>query len=188
MSTTSQPFGLVPAYHPSGTIRPTSFTITSGYAANILQNQPVKIVPSSTGEGTIAAAAIGDRFIGSFQGVKWVDSDGRLRFSNKWTTGTVGTEIECWVTYDPSIIYNIQANATLSVDSIGKQYDYTTITAGSTVTGLSAIMLDTASSATNASLQVIDLTPGPDNAWGDAFPIVQVRISEHQTVADVAAF
>lgn len=188
MSTTSQPFGLTPANHPSGVIRPSVYTITSGYAANLLQNQPVKIIPSSTGEGTIGAAAIGERFIGTFMGVKWVDSDGRIRFSNKWTTGTVGTEIEAWVTYDPATTYNIQANATMTVADIGKQYDFTAISAGSTVTGLSAMMLDVASSATNASFQVLGLTPGADNAWGDAFPIVNVRISEHQTVADIAAF
>lgn len=188
MSTTSQPFGLAPAYHPSGTIRPSSYTITTGYATNILQNQPVKIIPSSTGEGTIGAAAIGDAFIGTFQGVQWVDSDGRLRFSNKWTASTAGTQIICWVTLDPAIVYNIQANGSLDVDSIGKQYDFTAITGGSTTTGLSAMMLDTASSATNASLRVIGLTPGPDNAWGDAYPIVQVQISEHQMVADKAAF
>ena len=66
MSSVSQPFGLRPVYSPSGVVRPTAYSILTGYASNILQNQPVKIVTSSTGEGTIAAAAIGDRFIGTF--------------------------------------------------------------------------------------------------------------------------
>ena len=70
MSSTSAPFGLRPAYHPSGTVRPAASTILTGYASNILQFQPVKIVPSSTGEGTIAAAAVGDRFIGTFMGAR----------------------------------------------------------------------------------------------------------------------
>lgn len=188
MSTTSAPFGLVPAFHPSGVIRPTAYTITSAYASNILQNQPVKIVPSSTGEGTVAAAAIGDRFIGTFQGVEYTDSDGRRRVSNKWLANTVATDIVAYVTLDPNIVYDIQANATMTVADIGKQYDFTTITAGSTTTGLSQLMLDVASAAANASLRVIGLTPGPDNAWGDAYPIVQVQISEHQNVADVAAY
>lgn len=188
MSTTSAPFGLQVSRHPSGTVRPNAGTITSGYASNILTNQPVKIVPSSTGEGTIAAAAIGDRFVGTFAGVEWTDTDGRRNLSNKWTANTVGTDIVCYFTQDPGIIYSIQANATLDVTSIGKQYDFTAISAGSTVTGLSQLMLDVASAAANASLQVVGLTPGPDNAWGDTYPIVDVRISEHQFVADVAAF
>ncbi|QDH50448.1 hypothetical protein [Caulobacter phage KcrB] len=188
MSTISQPFGLRPAYHPSGTIRPTALTINSGYSSNILENQPVRIVPSSTGEGTVVAAAIGEEFIGTFMGVQWVDTDGRFRVSNKWTASTVGTDIVCYVTLDPTIVYNIQANATMTVADIGKQFDFTTITAGSTVTGLSALMLDVASAATNASMRVIGLTPGPDNAWGDAFPVVQVQISEHQNVANKAAY
>ena len=188
MSTVSQPFGLRPSYSPSGVVRPTAYSILTGYTSNILQNQPVKIVPSSTGEGTIAAAAINDRFIGTFQGVEFTDSDGRRRVSNKWTASLAATEIVAYVTLDPAIVYEIQASATLDVTSIGKQYDFTVITAGSTVTGLSAMMLDAASAATNASLRVIGLTPGPDNAWGDTYPIVQVLISEHQNVADVAAY
>lgn len=187
MSTVSAPFGLRPAYHPSGVVRPQAGTITSEYASNILSGQPVKIVPSSTGEGSIAAAAVGDRFIGTFQGVEWTDSDGQRRYSNKWTANTVGTDIVCYFTQDPGIYYEIQANAAVGVDDIGKQYDFTAAS-GSTVTGLSTQMLDVASAAANASLQVVGITPGPDNAPDDAYTIVTVRISEHQMVADVAAF
>lgn len=188
MSTVSAPFGLRPDYHPSGVTRPTMYSIRTGYAANIFLNQPVRIVPSSTGEGTIEAAAIGVDFIGTFQGVEWTDTDGRRRVSNKWTASTAGTQINAYVTLDPSIVYEIQANGTLDVDSIGKQFDYTTITAGNATVGLSQLMLDTGSSASNAQLRVIGLTPGPDNAWGDNFPVVQVQISQHQNVADKAAY
>jgi len=188
MSTTSQPFGLRPAYSPSGVVRPTAYTIRSTYGSNILQNQPVRIIPSSTGEGTISTAAIGDTFIGTFQGVEFTDTDGRRRVSNKWTASTTATDIVAYVTLDPTIVYEIQANGSLDVDSIGKQYDFTTITAGSVTTGLSAMMLDTGSAASNASFRVIGLAPGPDNAWADAYTIVQVQISEHQNVATVAAY
>lgn len=85
MSTVSQPFGLRPSYSPSGVVRPTAYTIASGYSANILQSQPVKIGT----DGTIQAAAIGDRYIGTFQGVEFTDSDGRRRVSNKWTASQV---------------------------------------------------------------------------------------------------
>jgi hypothetical protein len=167
-------------------VRPTAYELASGYAANILQNQPVKIGT----DGTIQAAAIGDRFIGTFQGVEFTDSDGRRRVSNKWTASTSGTEIVAYVTLDPTIVYEIQANGSIAVTDIGKQADFTAITAGSTVTGLSALMLDTATltDSGNASLRVIDVAPGPDNIFGDSFTIVQVQISEHQNVADRAAY
>ena len=77
MSSTSAPFGLRPAYHPSGILRPEVSTIATGYASNIFQFQPIKIVAA----GGIEAAAAGDRFCGVFMGVEWTDSDGRRRFS-----------------------------------------------------------------------------------------------------------
>lgn len=184
MSTVSAPFGLEADYHPSGIIRPDRYTILTGYATGILQNQPVKLGTN----GTIQAAAIGDRAIGTFQGCEYTDANGIRQYANQWTASTTGTDLVAIVTRDPSIIYRIQANATMTVANIGEQYATTVITAGNTTTGLSALMLDVSTTAANALMQVIGLTPGPDNAWGDAFPIVNVRISQHQFVADVAAF
>lgn len=184
MSSTSAPFGLRVAYSPSGIIRPQVYTILSGYASGILSNQPVKLGT----DGSIQAAAIGDRFIGTFQGCQYTDTNGRTQFSPQWIASTVATNILCTVTLDPTLIYEIQSNAALNLTDIGKQYDFTTITVGSTTTGLSALMLDVASSAANASMQVINIAPGVDNAWGDTYVVAQVRISEHQLVADIAAF
>lgn len=186
MSAVSAPFGLKPALSPSGILRPgpSQYSILTGYATAILQNQPVKIGTN----GTIEAAAIGDRFIGTFQGVEYTDTTGRRRVSNQWVASTAATEIVAWVTEDPSIVYQIQANATLAVANIGEQYNFTTVSAGSTVTGLSQCMLDVSSTAANAQMRLIGLVPGPDNAFGDAFPIALVQISEHQFVADRAAF
>lgn len=190
MSTTvNAPFGLRPSYSPSGVIRPTAFTIASGYASNIFQNQPVRIAPSTGGgetEGTIVASAVGAAFIGTFQGVEFTDSDGRRRVSNKFTASQAGTDIVAYVTLDPTIVYEIQSNAALTVADIGKQYDLTAI-AGNTTTGLSSQALDVASAAANASVRLLGITPGPDNAFGDTYVIAQVQVSEHQFVANIAA-
>lgn len=186
MSTTSQPFGLRPAYSPSGVLRPTAYAIVSGYTANILQNQPVKI----GSDGNIEAAAIGDRLIGTFQGVEFTDGDGRRRVSNKWIASTVATEIVAYVTLDPTIVYEIQANGPIAVTDIGSQADYTVITGGSFTTGLSAMMLNTATltNSANAALRIIGIATGPDNAAGDNFTIVEVQVAEHQNVADRVAY
>ena len=182
MSSTSAPFGLRPVYSPSGVVRPTAYSIATLYGTAIYQNQPVKLV-----DGQLEAAAVGDRFIGTFQGVEWTDSDGRRRISNKWTATTAGTDIVAYATLDPSIVYEIQSNATMTAADIGAQYDFTAASGNSTV-GLSTQMLDVASVANNASVRVIGITPGSNNAWGDTYVIVQVQISEHQNVADVADY
>lgn len=185
MASTSAPFGLRPAFSPAGILRPTTAqVIVTGYATGILQNQPVKIGTN----GSVEAAAIGDRFVGVFQGVEYTDTLGKRVVTNQWVTGTAATAIVAYITMDPSIVYEIQSDAALNLTDIGKQYDFTTITAGSTTTGLSQLMLGVSTSAANASLQVIGLASFIDNAFGDAFVVAQVRISEHQLVADVAAF
>jgi hypothetical protein len=185
MPSTSAAFGLRPAFHPSGVVRPVAMTIESGYNANILQFQPVLI--SST--GNIQAAGASTPFVGSFMGVEFTDTDGRRRVSNKWTAGTSATDIIAYVTTDPAIVYEIQSDATLTIADIGSQMDFDSVTAGSTTTGLSAAMLDVASKTTsgNALCRVVNLQPDVNNAWGDAYVVVQVQISEHQFVADRAA-
>jgi len=187
MPSTSAAFGLRPVFHPSGIIRPTAMTIESGYGSNILQFQPVYIGASGTIE---AAAATEAAIVGTFMGVEFTDTDGRRRVSNKWTAATSATDIVAYVTTDPAIVYEIQANSSLVITDIGAQADFASVTAGSTTTGLSAAMLDAAQKTTtgNEILRIVNLGTEIDNAWGDAYTIVQVQISEHQFVADKAAF
>ena len=187
MPSTSAAFGLRPVFHPSGIIRPTAMTIESGYGSNILQFQPVYIGASGTIE---AAAATEAAIVGTFMGVEFTDTDGRRRVSNKWTAATSATDIVAYVTTDPAIVYEIQANNSLVITDIGAQADFASVTAGSTTTGLSAAMLDAAQKTTtgNEILRIVNLGTEIDNAWGDAYTIVQVQISEHQFVADKAAF
>ena len=190
MTTTAQPFGLRPSSHPSGVIRPVAYTIATGYAVNIFQNQPVRIAPSTGGgqtEGTIVAAATGEPFIGTFQGVEFTDSDGRYRVSNKWTASTSATTITAYVTTDPAIVYQVQTNANVVVADIGKQYDFANTLVGNTTTGLSSAALDVASSAANASVRLIGLSDAVEDTATDTYLTVEVQISEHQFVADKAA-
>jgi len=186
MPSTSAAFGLRPAFSPSGIIRPVAMTIESGYGANILQFQPVII--STT--GNIQAAGVSTPFVGTFMGVEFTDTDGRRRVSNKWTASTAATDIVAYVTTDPSIVYEIQSDATLTIADIGSQMDFDSVTAGNVTVGLSQAMLDVASKTTTGSAlcRVVNLAPEVSNAWGDAYVIVQVQISEHQFVADRVAF
>lgn len=185
MSSTSAPFGLKPLYHPSGEERPFTTNIDVAYTTNMYLYSPVKLV-----DGLLNLAAAGERAIGCFLGVRYVDVNGRPVFSNKWVAQAGATDIVGWYTQDPYTVYEIQANATLTIEAVGEQYDWTanTTSSGNLTTGLSSVSLDVASAAANAGLRVIGLTESPLNAWGDTFPVVQVQISEHQNVADRAAY
>lgn len=187
MSSTASPYGLVPVNHPSGVVRPFAMTILTGYASTIYQNSPVKIIASSTGEGTIAVASAGDSSVGTFQGVEWTDTDGKRRVSNKWTASTAGTDIVAYVTLDQAITYQIQSDAALNVTDIGKQYNFSA-PGGNATTGISSQSLNVASATTNANVRLIGIVPGPDNAWGDTYVNALVQLSLHQNTANVAAY
>jgi hypothetical protein len=180
MSATSAPFGLRPAFHPSGLDRAQALAngITSGYAANILKGQPVKYV---TG-GVINVAAAGDAFVGAFSGVEWTDTTGRRRISNYWPTGTTGTEIVAYFYADQNIVYEIQTDGTMAQTAIGDEADLSNTTAGSTTTGLSQATLSATlvGAGNSAQMRIIDIAPYPDNAWGDTYVIVRANISEYQ--------
>jgi len=194
MSATSAPFGLRPAFHPSGLDRAaalangiqavsTSGNVSLGYATTILKGQPVKM---NTG-GYIVVAAAGDAFLGAFAGVEWTDSTGRRRVSNYWPASEsfqVGSVVAYYY-QDPNIVYEIQSDGTLAQTSIGDEADLSNTTAGSTTTGLSQCTLSTTlvGSGNSAQMRIIDIAPYPDNAWGDAFVIVRAQISESQYVA-----
>ena len=182
MSATNAPFGLRPAYHPSGLDRATALAdgILSTYSTSILKGQPVKLDTS----GVIQVAAAGDAFLGAFSGVEWTDTTGRRRVSNYWPASTAYQTGSCIAYYydDPNIVYEIQADGSLAQTSVGAESDLSATTAGSTTTGLSAATLSTtlAGSGNSAQMRIINLAPYPDNAWGDSYTIVRATIAEYQ--------
>lgn len=191
MSATSAPFGLRPAFHPSGLDRAqalangiqavsTSGNVSAGYATNILKGQPVKM---DTG-GYIVVAAAGDAFLGAFAGVEWTDSTGRRRVSNYWPANEsfqVGSVVAYFYN-DPNIVYEIQTDGTLTQTSIGAEADLSNTTNGSTTTGLSqaTLSISVVASPNTAQMRIVDIAPYPDNAWGDNFVIVRATIAEFQ--------
>ena len=183
MSATSAPFGLRPAYHPSGLDRAQGLAniIESGYAQNILKGQAVKL---SAATGYVVRADATDALYGVFDGVEWTDTTGRRRVSNYWPTGTAyqtGSLI-AYIWTDPQVVYEIQANGSIAQTAIGAEFDLSSPYAGSTTTGLSQALMDTSAAGANTSkvLRVIDLAPYPGNAWGDAYTIVRVQIAKFQ--------
>jgi len=178
MSATNAPFGLRPAFHPSGLDRAQALAngITSGYSSNILKGQPVKYSASA---GVIILATAGAAWSGAFAGVEWTDSTGRRRVSNYWPASTTFITGSCVAYFynDNNIVYEIQSDATIAQTSIGIEYNFSNINAGSTTTGLSACTLGVSTaigSGSQGDMRVVDIAPYPDNAWGDSYVVLRV--------------
>ena len=184
MSATSAPFGLRPAFHPSGLDRAQALAggIASGYSSNILKGQPV-IYNSSA--GTIGAVTTTGVWTGAFAGVEWTDTTGRRRVSNYWPASTAYITGSCVAYFynDNNIVYEIQADGSMAQTSIGNEYNFTNLTAGSTTTGLSQCTLGASTAQGNTGqgqMRVVDLAPYADNAWGDAYTVVRVVVANSQ--------
>lgn len=202
MSTTSAPFGLRPAFHPSGLDRAQALAngIVSGLAADILKGAPVRYnstAGTSVAAGTIALAASGGAWSGAFAGCEWTDTTGRRRISNYWPSGTTyqtGSNIAYFYN-DQNIVYEIQTDATIAQTSLGGEYDFSastgfTVSSGSNVTGLSSTGLGVSTAKANGAqgqMRVVDIAPYVDNNWGDNFVIVRVVNAQSQFFGSVTA-
>lgn len=181
MSATSAPFGMRPAFHPSGLDRAQALTngIASGLSSNILKGQPVKYNASN---GNITPVTSTEAFAGAFDGVEWTDTTGRRRVSNYWPASTTGTNIIAYFYNDPLIVYEIQTDATVAQTSIGNEANFSNLTAGSTTTGLSQCTLSASlvGNGVQGQMRIVDIAPYPDNAWGDAYVIVRATVANSQ--------
>ena len=189
MSATSAPFGLRPAFHPSGLDRAQALAngIPSAYNTDILKGQAVLYV---AGSGTIEPVnATGDALSGAFAGVEWTDTTGRRRVSNYWPANTAYQTGSCVAYFynDPNIVYEIQAAGSVAQTSIGLDANFSNFAAGSNVTGLSQATLNASilSTGVQGQVQILDIAPYPDNDWGDAFTIVRVQVARRQIAAVV---
>lgn len=192
MSATSAPFGLRPAYFPTGLERAQALTngITSGYNTAILKGQAVQYSPNA---GVIIpvldTSTNGGLVSGAFAGVEFTDTTGRRRVSNNWPAGTAGTDIIAYFYNDQQIVYEIQTDGTIAQTSVGNEANLSNFTAGSTTTGLSQMTLSASlvGSGNAGQFRVVDIAPYPGNSWGDPFVIVRVQVSKPQFVATVNA-
>ena len=191
MSAFAAPFGLKPLYHPSGIVRPKALDIASGYNTNIFQYSPVALAAAAaTGLILGPVTHVGGAIIGCFLGVEYTPANQRRVYSNFWPANQVATQIVAYYTDDQLITYEIQGDGSITEAALGSQADMTA-EVGNAVTGFSTVALATASisgAGVNLQLKIIGLTPGPLNAFGDAFTIVQVQIANHQFTAERVSF
>jgi hypothetical protein len=205
------PYGLIPTAHESGIVRPAfgsggaqplgGYGIASGYANNIFQGSPIQLDTVTAGGtsnvilapalgASVAAPTAANKILGSFQGVEFTLATGRRTVSNFWPAGTVPfatSQTVAWITRDPRIRYEIQANGSVPATAMG---NLASITAngsanGNTTTGFSTVGLDIATLTTLASvnlnqLRIVGFSQRIDNLPADAFTQVHVEIALHQ--------
>jgi len=202
MSATSAPFGLRPAFHPSGLDRAQALAggIVSGFATDIYKGAPIRYnstAGTSVAAGTITNAAAGAVWTGAFAGVEFTDTTGRRRVSNYWPASTAYQTGSCVAYFynDPNIVYEIQTDATIAQTSLGGEYNFSattglTVTSGSATTGLSSTALGVSTAVANGAqgdMRVVDIAPYVDNAWGDSYVIVRVVNARSQYFGSVTA-
>lgn len=196
MSSTSAPFGFRPSFHNSGQMRPKAYAIASGYAANIFQGDPVKLVDAGTiqlgtSDGTRTGTTDGIALLGIFAGCEYVDATGKPTVSPFWPTGITATEITAWVYDDPETLFNVQYNnpGTPGTDTVqtavGEECDWVVASpGGATQTGLSNTLL-TAIQATSGQFQIVGFAKNVNDSLTDAYIVATVRINEHHYKAAV---
>jgi len=181
MSSTNSPYGLRPVSHPSGTIRQVQQLsgIASGYATALYTGTPIK----PTTDGTIIATGTGaDSTMGVFQGCQFA-SAGKYFVLPYWPASQTYDSTSPMYAYyasDKEITYEAQCDGAVAATKNFETINLANTSQGSTYTGQSTQALTaTTTGASAGTFQVVGLAPYEDNAWGDAYTQVRVRISTY---------
>ena len=181
MASTKRPFGLQPVRirggSPNSGALNTYLVGASAGPSDIGNGDPVKQIP---GGQLQPATATTDYVLGVAKGFKWVDPvTKRPTWSPYLPAGTssADSKIYAYVVDDPFATFIVQADGVVSVGDQGMNYALSAVASVNTTFGQSQAVLKVASRSTaSQTVRVIGIYDTPDNAWGDAFPIVEVRL------------
>ena len=192
MANTNAPSGLTPVRHlAGGVIRTNAHQIASALASNIYRGSAV--IPVNTTK-RIDVAAAGNRVLGVFDGVSYIDSNGDVQIRPRWATGTAiksGTVAEAQVYDDPLILFAAQMSGSAGAvaTDIGNFADLV-IGTGNANSGQSGDMIDqatlTSTVATGGQVRVDELLALEGNAFGQ-YAKVGVRFNEHYNLGSTTA-
>jgi hypothetical protein len=167
MANVNRAAGFTPRRHLNGGVIALSrHHIASGLASNIFQGDAV--IPVNTSKN-INVAAAGNRILGVFDGVQYVNAAGEIKFEHYWATGTVpktGTTPDAWVYDDPRILFLVQMSGAFALADIGAFADLTKGTAGSTLTGQSGDQIDSTTVGSGTVFKIYDYDRSPSNEIG----------------------
>jgi len=175
MTATAQPQGLVPARHPSGTIRVENQIdgVASAYTSNIYHGTPVMRGTDGT---VVVAAGAPAPILGVFQGCEYTSGSKRflLPYFPANTVYDAGSMIAKF-TADPDIIYEGQSVGPVLAVDIGGSCNIGAVS-GNAI-GYSTQALSAPTGATAGSFIIVGIAPYDDNRAGDLFTKVLVKIS-----------
>ena len=184
MANINKPFGLRPVGNLSatGAQKQYGYQIADNQAGAIFQGDLVVVY-----DGFIIKydASTHSAPTGVFNGVQYNDPTraGKPTWKNFYPGSIDVTQgiIACEVLDDPSQLFLVQADGTITQANIGKNADPVSGTTGSTVTGVSAGALSSASIAKDAALtfKIIGISEQPDNELG-TYTVVVVKLNQHQ--------
>jgi hypothetical protein len=191
MSATSAPFGFRPAFHPSGLDRATRYPVNPGYGTAMYKNQPCILNTA----GYVTVGTSGADLLGVIAGFEYIDTTGKPNVSSYWPASQTvlsGTTPVAYVYDDPNIVYEVQSDGSIAQTALGDQADVSNVgNATSTPSGnntstctLSATL---AGAGSQGQFRIVGVGLAQDNAWGDAYTVVQVKIARHQYVANKVA-
>jgi hypothetical protein len=187
MASTSSPYGLQVISDMVGSVRPLNIPngIASGYAANIFYGSPV-VLNASTGV-LQAVTATTDKIYGVFLGCYYTATGGDPRPSPFWASGATYASNELmyaqiipgWI---PGLRFQIQADGAVDQTALGAEFNLSNFTAGSTITGQSAITAAATQVAASSQGQLVlhEFYPGVNSAIGDAYTDLIVSIAYPQ--------
>lgn len=193
MSATLNPFGLKPVYHPSGLVRAMNYTGAYDTSAVFYSGTAVSLSNSGTGDTLIVASnspTANQRLAGVFGGIEYTDASGR-RTVSKWFGPALGTATDAvmWIFMDQEIVYEIQANGSVANTAVGQEYNLANNSSGQIIgnggLGTSTASMDTTNVAAGSQgqVEVVNLGREIDNAWGDLYTIVQVKLANDKFAA-----
>jgi|DEB3_MinimDraft_2_1074329.scaffolds.fasta_scaffold04437_3 hypothetical protein len=184
MANVNKPFGLRPSGNLSatGAQKQYGYQIADNQAGAIFQGDLVVVYDGyiiKYDASTHAAPT------GVFNGCQYNDPTRANKPTWKnYYPGSINVEvgqIDCEVIDDPSQTFLVQADGSVVQANIGKNADPTASTTGSTVNGISAGSLSSASIAKTAALtfKILGLYQAPGNDLGN-YAVVVVKLNQHQ--------
>jgi hypothetical protein len=185
MSATSAPFGMRPAYHPSGLDRASAYTIGTGYASAIYKGSPVIL----NTDGTLNIGTTNADIIGVFDGVEYTDSTGKPTKSNFWPASTTATPSRrgCGTTRTRCSTSSRTARSRPPPWATRPTSSTRTRAAPARACRRRRSTTPSRAPAVQGQLRIVGLNGDPGNAWGDTYTVVQVQIARHQYVSNKTA-
>lgn len=189
MSKPFAPFGFRPAKaiggdHGNTLVR---YRVPNSVTAAIANGAPVRL----NGGYVVAVGASGDgtpETLGVALGFMWVDPlTGQPQYRQYIPAGTSSAGVMegnidtpmVLVVDDPNAVFHIQADASVTVGDVGLNFNVTAAGGIDTLYNNSRYALDasTRTSANTAMCRLVGIVEEADNAFGDPYPIVAVRLN-----------